>query len=590
MKLSDETVANGRSPAAAGGDSPSLISLAILKVNWDRERKDYLENFVPLVAESLRALSSDAVSLIDLQATVRGNFGLDLSQSSLKTILGRVKKRGYVRLSNGAYFRDPNALAKLNFRDVQRQVLKQHEALVADLRRFASDKYSLGWTVEDAEDALQSYLAGSERKILTATTFRTMIPEPATKPRSTVFIVAKFVQFCQESHSPSLDYLETIVKGSMLANAIFLHNPASSDHRFRNTVVYFDTSFIIFALGYAGEPRKAPCHELLNLLNETGAELACFSHTVEEVRGVLNACASKIGRGEIQSAYGPSIEFFLATGKRESDILVYANRLERDIRALRMKIIDKPPFIHSLMIDEKGFGEALASRIDYHERRGPLDRDVASISAIMRLRGSGYYFMIEECRALFVTTNAMLAQTTWDFLMKDATPGAVSPCITDHGLTNLLWLKKPLQAPDLPRKRLIADCYAAAQPSDHLWHSYLEEIDRLEANGSVTSDNVFLLRHTLEAKTALMDKTLGEEEAFVQGTVPEILETVRAGIERSLRTELSAESQRAARAEEALEAERRRSADRSVEIQLRSRQIAARIVSGLESWLSRDSY
>jgi len=170
-----------------------------------------------------------------------------------------------------------------------------------------------------------------------------------------------------------------------------------------------------------------------------------------------------------------------------------------------------------------------------------LDRDVDSISAIMRLREEKYYPAIEECKALFVTTNYDLARISRQFYYKESDFHTVCPCLTDGVLTNLLWLKKPTKAPDLPRKRIIADCYAATQPSEHLWNLYLTEIDKLEQDKQVTPDEYYSLRHSLEAKSALMELTYGEEEGFTRGTVQEILELVRSRMQAEVKAKLEYE-------------------------------------------------
>ena len=54
----------------------TLVSLAILKVNWDVFGKDYVENFVPFVAEAVRLSTAAAVSLPELQQSVVDTFGL----------------------------------------------------------------------------------------------------------------------------------------------------------------------------------------------------------------------------------------------------------------------------------------------------------------------------------------------------------------------------------------------------------------------------------------------------------------------------------------------------------------------------------
>ena len=62
----------------------------------------------------------------------------------------------------------------------------------------------------------------------------------------------------------------------------------------------------------------------------------------------------------------------------------------------------------------------------------------------------------------------------------------------------------------------MADCYAATQPDDRLWAKYMAEIERREQMSSrgFTPDEYALLKYSTEAHSALMEQTLGEEEAF----------------------------------------------------------------------------
>ncbi len=61
---------------------------------------------------------------------------------------------------------------------------------------------------------------------------------------------------------------------------------------------HLDTPFLLNALGYGGEAQREACVELLDLLYETGADLRCFAHTRDEIRGVLEACASQVQNGK----------------------------------------------------------------------------------------------------------------------------------------------------------------------------------------------------------------------------------------------------------------------------------------------------
>jgi hypothetical protein len=178
-----------------------------------------------------------------------------------------------------------------------------------------------------------------------------------------------------------------------------------------------------------------------------------------------------------------------------------------------------------------------------------LQHDVDCIAAIARLRAGRESFAVEDSRAVFVTTNAELARVTRAFFQAESTPKAVALCITDYALSNLLWLKNPTKAPDLPRRRLIADAFAAMDPSETLWKTYLVEIARLETQGRVTAEDYLLLRHSVAAKAALMDLTKGDPAAFTQGRVTEILEVAKRTVRADLMEELATANAQRARQE-----------------------------------------
>jgi hypothetical protein len=364
----------------------------------------------------------------------------------------------------------------------------------------------------------------------------TVVPRPDREVENAGFLVASFVRHLQETrHAAALNYLDTVVKGHMLANAIFLPDPGSASRRFRNTEVYFDTPFLLDALGYDGESQQEPCQELLELLNDTGAELRCFDHTRDEVRGVLRQCASLMREDSKQGPVSdPGIlKYFVSKGLHPTDVVMMSNNLEGKLGALRIRVVEKPGYEGWHRVDEDALRQELEKGVRYSWER-QLSRDVDSISAIMRLREGRTFVHLEECRALFVTTNSGLARATQRFFSDGPDDDSVSPCFTDYALTNLLWLKKPTAAPYLPWKMLIADCYAATRPSEQLWEKFVKEIEPLRERGErETKAYYYLLRYSMEAETALMEATKGgQEELLTQYTVPEILERLREDIER----------------------------------------------------------
>ncbi len=251
--------------------------------------------------------------------------------------------------------------------------------------------------------------------------------------------------------------------------------------------------------------------------------------------------------GKLDELYGPSAEYFLAQKYRASDIERFRQRLEKDLEKLGIFVVDKPEYVVApYQIGEEQLGLELHKALTYHNPVA-LQRDVDSISAIMRLRRGETSRQIEDCKALFITTNTGLARIAREFCRREFDPPAIiPPCLTDHVVTTLVWLKRPLEQPNLPMKRIIADCYAATQPDDRLWAKFIAEIKRLEQmpSGELTPEDYINLKYATASRSALMEITLGDENALVTGTIPEIVNMVRLRIQAETLAELEEERKR----------------------------------------------
>lgn len=230
-----------------------------------------------------------------------------------------------------------------------------------------------------------------------------------------------------------------------------------------------------------------------------------------------------------------------------------------------IKIVDKPEHPEHLQIDEGDLDKVLQADVKYGiERDRARLHDVDCLSAIYRLRKGRDRYDIEDCGALFVTCNSTLCQSSQDFFHKQdyMAEGTVPLAITDYTLTTILWLKRPMSAPNLPLKYIVAQSYAAMNPGDHLWRKYLTEISSLKDRGDISSDDYYLLRAAPLARVGLMDLTMGDEDAFVEGTPYEILERVKQTIKAEEVARLEEEGRRRAEVERELQFERTRSKER----------------------------
>lgn len=540
----------------------AITSLAILNVNWDRGN-DHIENFVPFVAECLRIAPQAEVSLPELQAAISETFGLRIPQGALKTILKRVVKHGYAKRTEGIYRRNEDALATLDLARVRADVLRQHEALISKLVEFCKTQYEIEWSEEEAEAALLLYLKDRSMPILAAAIEGEPIPEPTQSVKHAEFLVNAFIEHLCKGDPEGFDFLEAVVKGSMLANVLFFPDFGGVSQRFERTEVYFDTNFLLRALGYAGPTRQASCQELMGLLYELNGELRCFEHTLEEIWRILAAAAHALrDRTRLRYALGETLEYFVNSRYRASNVELIIARLEQSLRGLRVRVKPKPSYTVPLGVDEVKLESILQAEVGYR-REETRRHDLDSLTAIHRLRRGQFPYRIELCDAVFITTNSSLARASARFFREEYRDVAVPPCILDHVFTTLVWLKKPLRAPDLPRKMVIADCYAALNPPNTLWKLYLQEADRLQQQGYISEEDYHLVRFSTEARNILMDVTLSDPDVFTEGTVEEVLEKARAAARAETEAALRAEREKRLRAERrAADAEAGREAQR----------------------------
>src|SRR6267143_832691 len=71
----------------------AMASLALLQVTWDRQQKDFLEHFIPLVADVIRSGEDDVVSLGSVQYGLQKQFGLQVPQHAIKLLLHRLCRK-----------------------------------------------------------------------------------------------------------------------------------------------------------------------------------------------------------------------------------------------------------------------------------------------------------------------------------------------------------------------------------------------------------------------------------------------------------------------------------------------------------------
>ena len=527
--------------------SETTIALALLKANWDEHHKSYLDNFNLLTAECLRQSTDDVASATHLVRDLQSRFGLIVPRHIAEVLLKRASKTPLVAKRHGAYHINRDVTNNSDFDARKTRVAEAYETLVQQLTKFADEIFNVQWSEQQTEAVLHDYLSANALDLVRATTRHSPMSLPRRASKSDRYILASFVNKAIDDNLSSLAHLKMVVEGTILVSAIFLPNPADTGRRFKDTTIFFDTRFLLEALGHCGQSLRDPARQLLDLLTGHGAKLACFEHTRDEVESVLNACAMTLSTRSLYTGYGSAFDHFLQKDFSESDVRLIATMVPRDLEAIGITVRRKPEY-NSFAVDEATLQKVIETELQYHNPHA-LRRDVDSISAVIRLRQGSAPRELERSRSLFTTSNTPLVRAGNAFFLRDVGADVdIAPvCISEWHLTSLLWLKRPLARPELPQKRIIADVHAAINPSESFMRRYVGEVDKLEASGDRPAEDVFLLRNSLEARKIAMDLTLGDEATFTQGTVAEVLEIVRNSIKAEGEARLGEERARAVR-------------------------------------------
>lgn len=517
----------------------ALVGLAILRVDHDHSGRDYLDNLVPLIRSCLAEQGEDIVTLPSVQAGLRDQFGLEIPQVVLRTLLQRMKQNGFLHIEHHTYRINRKTIADPTFKERRERLGDAYAIVVAALRRYARENHAVDWTDDVAESHLLSFLSQHDDGILASTALGITLPSTG-KEAQAAYVVGSFVQWAAQQGQSLFESLIAVVEGHLLACAVYLTDVERVEKRLEKTRVFLDTRVILSLLGYLGEAQQEPVAECAALVAKSGGQLCIFPHTIDEVAGVLLACAHRLRQRASATGASDVLEYFIEKGSSPTSVELLASRIDAVVQARGILLIPATSVSRDIGIDESTLETHLATRIRYnHKSRNALLHDLACVMSVAADRAGRSFASLHRVPSLFVTKNSSLASVVRSLHEHDADVGRAPLVITDHMLGSILWMQNPSVAPDLPRARLLADAYAAIRPSEELMQKYLKAIAEERDRGALTPEDYALLRYSTGTRRTLMQLTQGDDEAFSEGTVRGVLDAAIHAVTRADRERIA---------------------------------------------------
>lgn len=409
--------------------------------------------------------------------------------------------------------------------------------MASDLVEFSKTSSRPFSGTGEAINAIIAYLEKFDISCLRAYLRGTAIAS-AESDKSTIVLVSKYIIHLQNNHLERFESFLVIVTGHMLANALLCPDLQSAPQTYKHVTFYLDTPLLVQRLGLEGESKKDAAEQLLSLLDSLGGKAATFAHSRDELHRVIRGAAENL---ESPSGRGQVVLEARRRGFTRSDLILLDEKIEEELDKTRIAAVPTPRYIPKFQIGEEEFEQALEDEIYYFNPRAK-EYDINSVRSIYVLREGTSPYYLEKAIAVLVTSNSAFARAAWNYGQKYDESKEVSSVITDFSLANMAWLKAPIGAPSIPTTEVLAFSYAALQPTTTLLNRYLEEIDKLEQQGSISVRDHQLLRSSVRVYDELVNLTLGDEDSLTTETITETLRRVKGEIRKEEADRLAAEA------------------------------------------------
>ena len=545
--------------AATPASSRLLTTMAVVQANADQGR-DYVANFEPFATERLQAWpEGEPVEPDALARAICEEWGVPSMPTGVaKILLKRAKRRDQIVTTNdGTCF--PNAeklLETPGISEKREEMLARINALEDAVVAYANEAHGLNWTQEDATAALLRLTEDFGVELAVARREGGLAEAPSQKTTEAVAVVYGFSRRALEEDPTNFDALVAMVQGTMVTNTIYFKDVGHVTNKLKELTAYLDTPVILRALGLATDPVQTAAKELIEMLREFNVPMRIFPHTFSEIAGVLEGIAGSMRRGrrglltpsEMTARNREAIDAMITRGWTSGEVETLAADLANQLADLGIEIEETPPHGEKEQIDEKRFEQVLDEVVGYGKKI-TREKDLKSLAAVARLRGRARPRDLAETNALFVTSNTSLVRASREFFAEADRGARVPHCMLDTALTAQLWVRSPHPEPELPRKLVIANSYAALNPGPELWERWIRHIQRLRKRGEVSDEQVQNLVYHSQAKSALFEVTHGDPGAIDETTVGEVLERFEAELRRPAEEEAAAARARADAAE-----------------------------------------
>ena len=510
-----------------------LISAGVINTYWDKTQKDSLDLLMPFLKAAIvrKTAIGKEINTQEVAEEFRLEIGSDdIPLNTIKLMLNRLSPE-YISRDAGHYYLKESIEADVqDYEQKKKRFKEQREKVIDSLSIHLQNTLPrLRFDKKTVEESLYQFFVNNGLALAKDPEKLIGLKQSEGK---VAYEIANFIIEENKNNTTVFDYIYDMVKGFFVSTTIYTYQASASITRakFKKLSCFLDTRIIINALGMHLPENKMCAEEFLKMLKDIGGRAYCFQHTVDEINDVINAYKKALLNPRKNTSFN-TLEGFDALGYSPSDVENFKLRLTYKIDRLGIKIVDRPPYDHTTnnaFIDEKALKKLLRDN-NGKSTEASVEYDVASASAILRLRNGYTSQEIEKAKYIFVSSSNRYCNITNKFI-RDSQIGYNNdtvPCImSDFVFSSLLWLKNSSGHKDYPKSKLIENSMIALQPNETFMQSFFEAIDKYQFEGGISADEAALIRTDYFCRRQAVKLSQNDATSISTETIRDIRDTL----------------------------------------------------------------
>lgn len=266
---------------------------------------------------------------------------------------------------------------------------KKFLAKVAEIRKnfinFAQTKFNKKFNNEESKDIFNKYIY-------------TVVQEKNVESKDSTgyFIFQKFLTYLYEQNLAALEIIENFGIANQIQDLV-LNGDTDKPNFLENCVVFLDTPIIMKRLGYDGLELSDIYKDFFADLKKAGATLKIFTHTFEELWGILfnfkRCVAQNIFDAKGVNIFLKACKQFLT--ERNEELSLSKETIQKNIEKIGVEFFDiseaddlenATDYSDWIFEPEVFRKHVIKADENYDKFKTRLEKDIQSITAVSRLR------------------------------------------------------------------------------------------------------------------------------------------------------------------------------------------------------------